>query len=187
MLNAIGIYSDCRDQKSGAFQRINSSPHYKGGLFASNPLANLEKNSLTQLPQVLESNTLYSYHVNDEYHYILQSSGKFLMTIASRKEVFPQELSFLFKNIEHVQIRPASVKATLDDIVANPMGYIGKDILIKKVLQDVEELKVLALQDMDKMLDRGKKLEDLYPRVVKLNQESLKFKQGAEKLNTCWC
>jgi hypothetical protein len=184
MLNAIGIYLDCRETKPGVFQKVNAAPQHKGGLFSSNPLANLEKHSLTQLPPILELNSLYSFHVNAEFHYILKT-GKFLLTIASRKELFPKELAFLFKNIEHVQLRPATVKVTLDDIVANPLGFIGKDILVGKVLQDVQELKVIALNDMDKMLDRGQKLEELYPRTIKLQDESLKFKEQAEKLNKC--
>ncbi len=185
IINAIGIYIDCRKQKSGSFQRLNSSPQHKGGIFSSNPLSSVEKNTLTRVPPDLQAGAYYSSKVNDEYHYLSVSAHNFLMVIVSRKEISQYELGFLFKNIEHAQVRPTVVRATLDTIVTNPYGFTGRDIQISAVLKQVEELKEIALDNMEKLLERGDKLEELQPKTIQLKASSKKFVDEAEKLNKC--
>lgn len=196
----IAVYSDLRAER-GRFQKLQSSPAGSGGLFSSNVLENLEKRSLPRLPEpgAMEAETPYYFVSEGEHHYIMLSKSNYVLAIVSRqslvadtsKEQCEQDLKALFRlfhNIEHAYIRPLSVNTTLDKIVANPLGYIGKDLLISKVSDQIQEVKMIAMDNMEKLLERGEKIEALFPKTVQLEESSLEFKKRAEDLNRrcCW-
>lgn len=123
-----------------------------------------------------------------EINYIFQPSGHdFILVISSRTKLDPFEKGNLFRNIQHVYLRPDSVKTTLDDIIANPLGYTGRDILIGRIHKELDEVMVVMHDNIEKTIKRGESLDELESKALNLSEHSLEFKKTAERLNSGCC
>ena len=107
-----------------------------------------------------------------------------LIAIVSRKELEPKELAYLFLNIKTIYLRPA-LNISLDEVVMNPYNYIGRDILISRIKEQAVEVKAIAIENIEKILLRGEKLERLLEKTDDLARDTISFKREAKRLNSC--
>jgi hypothetical protein len=186
MLIAIAIYKI--DQQKAAFQRIKLAPQLPKSyteFFSANPLDEIEKDIIPQFYLSFLPNKIYYFQSNEKHCYIKALTEKSeISLILSKKEIDISEAIHLFNNIDTVHNKP-SVKTTLDDIFKNPYSYAGKDILIAEISKDLEEIKNITLENINKLINRGELIEDLQERTKKLVVESAVFRDDAKKLNRC--
>jgi Synaptobrevin len=186
MLRAIAIYDDAPRNASGTFQRISFAQQDKGTLFNSNQLADLEKYTLPSLPDDLDTTKTYSISVMNEYHYVKKNPGdKFIMTICSRSKLAISELHYLFINMRHAHLRSASIGLTLNDIMANPIGYTGHDALLTNTKKEVHAVKDIMIANIDKILINAEKLDELKQQTERLVLDSDRFNKSSKALNRC--
>jgi len=189
MLYAIAIYTHEQNQKP-AFKKISSAQQDKG-LFPSNQLEDLEKLTLPAIsPKISNEEKQHqsaeSFQVNGEHHYIMRlSNTDTFMAIVSKKKLSSIELTHLFKNIEHIHQRPEKVKITLADIIANPIGYIGKDVFLNSIIDQSNQVKVSINKAVGQQISNLIHVDELDKKSDGLLKETEKFNRGAGKLNSC--
>ncbi|HVY53210.1 MAG TPA: hypothetical protein VHA13_01680, partial [Gammaproteobacteria bacterium] len=158
-IQAIAIYT----YRSGAdFLKVISAPDAsKMKLFNDNLLGNVENNSLPQLVKE-EPNHIFHYRYTNEHHYVKKlAQPDIVMAILSKTKISPEELTYLFINIAHTYNNKDVVKISVHDILENPLAYTGKDILLKSVSSKTEEVKSLVHKNIEKIIERGEKLDVL--------------------------
>src|SRR5690349_21119375 len=114
-----------------------------------------------------------------------QASHQLVLVMNSRSELEDTEAHYLFINMLHAYIRPVIANVTLQKIIDNPMGYTGKDCNLARIKQDLEETKKIMIENIDKIIERGEKLERLNDTTIRLQQASQAFEEEAKKLNSC--
>lgn len=73
----------------------------------------------------------------------------------------------------------------LAQTISENFDYIKKEVKTKKILEDLEIVKYTMIQNIDAVLTRGEKLDDLVIRTQYLSEDSKKFYQNAKRLNRC--
>lgn len=177
-LYAIGIY-----ERQPPYQRISVAQRDKS-LFASNDLEKFEKLTQPRLPTDMAVNGVYSLAVDNEMHYV-QARENVLLVISSRSKLIGIECNHLFKNIYHIYKRPEAVRKTLDHVLANPIGFIGKDLLVEGVSESLDDLKIVMLGNINKVLARGERIDELEAKTIMLEADAQKFHKSAKNLNRC--
>lgn len=195
MLHAIGVYVIDSSNGEVIIKKTQHAQKDKG-LFSWNQLENIDKRLYkSDFYFTMQSNRIYEFEVDNEFNYFCKlSSCEKIVAIASRRRLDPEpsdiifETRSLFRNIEQIIIRPKSVKVTLDDIILNPLGYIGKDILIEEAKDGLAKVKEIMMSNIDKVILRGEKIETLLEKTEHLNLNAVKFKEAAKKTNShcCW-
>ncbi|OGT45220.1 MAG: hypothetical protein A3E83_08095 [Gammaproteobacteria bacterium RIFCSPHIGHO2_12_FULL_41_20] len=184
-LYAIGIY-EYTQEDSPQFQLKKKAPPNKGGfsgLFSTDPLENLEKHTLKALPP--EQDVTFRATYKDEYHYVKRYPAEgIVIAIVSRNKLEPLELAYLFSNIHTIYSKP-NLAVTLDAIILNPLNYIARDIVTAQLKQKVQEIKEIMLENLEKLLDRGERIELLVRKTDYLANGATSFKREAKKLNGC--
>lgn len=71
----------------------------------------------------------------------------------------------------------AKNKKDLENLIENPMAAVLSRADV--ILQDVEEAKKIVMNDIDKIIARGEKIENLVQSTEMLSQQTLKFKTAA--------
>src|SRR6476620_172893 len=115
MLNAIGIYEEDETLDGSVLKKVKFSQQEKNTLFASNQLETVETLLFkSPLYSTMEPYKIYFSERNKEciYLYISNATRK-LCAISSRKPLDRSEQAALFQNIEHILIRPDTIKRTL--------------------------------------------------------------------------
>ncbi len=151
-------------------------------------LINMEKNSLPAVNRAeLESLRAIHFPYSHEHHYFKKVTGQpFIMVIVSKSRISDSEACYLFKNIQNALLYPDASGVTLTKIIQNPLDYIAKDHLPEKLKTDLAELKQILLTDIDKMLERGERLDDLQTVTLELCDSSARFKRESKK-QTAYC
>ncbi|GEM_PF-3640527 len=207
MLTAIAIYSYDENQITdlGIFKRIDFSQQSTvKSIFQFNLLEDLEKKTLPKIAGKMHADvntaadaaaktktvtgSVMWRQENDEHHYLDTIHGeKILIAICSKKKLYAFELFNLFANIKHVYYRPEKVKTSLADIIANPVGYIGRDMLIAKVHQTNSEVIPLALKAVDKMLERGEDITVTVSKTIQLQDNANIYFEKTKTLKKRCC
>lgn len=63
--------------------------------------------------------------------------------------------------------------------------YISSEMKIKAILDEIEELKLVMINNIDLLLKRGEKLDDLVERSQYLSDKSKEFYKRSKKMNKC--
>lgn len=171
---------------SGEFKRINVAQQSKG-MFVKNDMETLEKKTLPNLSSPATAGFHYAVKEGEhsrEYHYVEFRKG-IAIAICSRTKLEAKEIPNLFNNIHHAHVRPIIVKTTLEQILNNPIGYIGRDLQMGRITDETAKVKAVMLDNIEKALARGESLEILEEKSIRLQENALKFNRKAEKLNSC--
>jgi synaptobrevin homolog YKT6 len=72
----------------------------------------------------------------------------------------------------------------LKEVLANPEAYLI-DRKIAKINIELEQTKEVLMQAMEKVIDRGDKLEQLVEKTEALQQTSFQFHEATKELNRC--
>jgi hypothetical protein len=179
LLSAIGIYAT-QDGK-----KLKSAPQKtRFSLFESDALKALEAQTLPVVLRATENNTCYSVKNNDEHHYLMRfADDDILIAIVANKKLMEKELYHLFNNLNYIY--SGKIKDTLDDVITNPNGYIGRCKLISSVQGQADQVRVLMQENIKKALERSEKLEVIDHQVITLEKQARQFDRGAKKLNAC--
>lgn len=195
---AIGIYNDSQRDFNG-FHKVNfapeksSTPHYSASaatLFTFDPLVHIEE-TLRATPNPLQPHQVYDRHfknnTHSEFQYIMKTTDDLVVAICSRQKLQPNELQYLFRNIMHAHLRSKNTNITLQNIIDNPLMFIGRDAQIASLKQNVDETKQIMLENLDKMFNNMEKTEALVEKTENLVDLSETFRKKSAKLNTCQC
>jgi hypothetical protein len=81
----------------------------------------------------------------------------------------------------------ADSKHTLDTFADNPIAYTGSgsDVFFERINETIAAVKDQMQQNLNKVIERGEKLEVLKDKAIKLEANALTFKKQAAKLNSC--
>lgn len=190
---ALAIYDDIARLDSRVVKVDYAQKKQPNRLFPENLLASLDGALIADdFPASMASNVVYRYPSEDEREFLYfkrihANHRDVVLAIAIDKKLDLMELAFLFTNMAHIYIRPEKVKISLQHMVDNPLNYIGKDLLVDSLAQQVSETKEVLIENIHKILKRGEKLEEAVAASHKLKLTSEHFKDKAEELNRCRC
>lgn len=174
MLRAVAVY-EFNDEEN-KFSLIKSSK-IKSGFFAPRDLEQFEENILPIITKNLVPDKIYNKPFASNFHYAKWTpETKHLQVVIASRELKETAPGWLLINVRHVD--EETVKATLDDIRVNYIGYIADDILIKRRKDQVAAVKAELIKNMEAALLRGQILEQLEPEALDLKENSIKL--GAE-------
>lgn len=135
---------------------------------------------------ILPLNTYFQYEESPGNYYYFKrvhdGESDRLLVMNSKSPLGKKEMAYLFVNINHIDVGHEAITDTLDDIVKNPLGYTGKDLLVNSVRRGVDQTKGVMLDNVDKMLDRGEKLEVLVSQTAELARSSQAFLENSKQL-----
>ncbi len=199
-LNAIGIYTQVVPNDWSVLKKTKYAQEEKdSAFFKKNQLENIDnyvfhdesKDYLT-LEDGFVRERIFIKEPLKEYNYLFKSNyAKALFAISSKSELSEKELGFLYKNIEYIFLKPESTKETLDKMIANPYGFNGREIfkgsdaVIDKIREDLKFILVKMRENIDLVLERGEKLEELEKKAIHLKESAIKFDDKAKELNSC--
>lgn len=112
--------------------------------------------------------------------------------LATDERLTPYAQDVLFKKINEAQN-----SKDLMQLIQNPTEAIKSDlekmqeidkIKIAKIKEDLEDIRQVMLQNMDKLIERGDKIEDLQSKTELLVKDAERFKKESTKLkNRYYC
>jgi vesicle-associated membrane protein 7 len=141
---------------------------------------------LTKIPTIPHKHS-YNHEVY-VFHY--KCTGNFTYLCISTKD-FPLRLSFSFLDdieTQHARSKDASSLA-LSNIMRDRIAHFNnldndKVSLLKK---EVDVTKEVILENIDKIIERGEKLDRLVDDTTKLSEGAQKFSKGSKKLSNKMC
>ncbi|KTD40783.1 R-SNARE family protein [Legionella parisiensis] len=72
------------------------------------------------------------------------------------------------------------------DKIAPNIEKFTEDYKVVQVKKELEDVKQIMLENVEKVTLRGEKIDDLLEKTEQLEASSFQFKKNAEKLNSCW-
>lgn len=182
---AIGIYEIINENSTIAFQKSN---HYEPkpnlpSLFFYDPFKIIEEKSLPQLSMAdLNIQSIIHIEQGNEHHYFQRVTDKpFLIALSCKQKLEPKEAYYLLLNAQRAFLYPDSSSVKLESILMNPLGYIATDHLIQQLQQNANDLKQLSIQNIDKLLERGERIDKLNENAVNLTELTSQFKSRSNE------
>lgn len=187
MIYAITIYNLAPKLDNICFQKVlYASESNITDLFRYSPFKQLDE---VTLPLFISADRqlykIYDIEAKKEFHYFQKIAGNIVIAVSTKNALDPLERVNLFKNIEHVYLRSKKLKITLDDIIKNPMGYTGRDILIGYLQKNVDLAMQEACLAIEKLDERGENLDDLVIKAENLKVLTDVFVEETVALNSC--
>lgn len=200
MLHALAIYiqKDTGLLKEQSAQQDEDAP--SGSMFfkpKEKPVTQLEviekslhkedKDTHLKFYETMEFDVTYEDERARSFDFVRKTKtklGNAIFAISSKYDLEPVVKAFFFKNMEHILLRP-ELGASLDDILANPQGFIGMDLLIGRIHDKNKEIIAGMLKNFELVIKRGEDLEKLKEKAINLNESAIDFERGAKKLNSC--
>jgi hypothetical protein len=135
--------------------------------------------------KVREVRVVHFTHQNEHHCFRKVINKPYVMVICSKGKIGDEEAINLFRNIQYAVLQPASSGVTLAKIIDHPLDYTGKkDYLVESTLEQALDLKDEALVLIDKMLERGEKIEDLNLVTIELCLNTQRFQRESKQLNS---
>jgi hypothetical protein len=188
MIYAIAIYNLNQIRNNGSFRKMNSAKQAQDSSshFRYDPFEQLDKDTL---PFFISADRqlykVYDIKAKNEFHYCQKVADNIVVAVSTRTALDPIERVNLFKNIEHVCLRSEKLNVTLEDIIKNPMGYTGKDILIQKVQKDADATLEEAKLSVESLIRRGESLDDLKEKAENLKLGTDGFVNAIPSTSCC--
>jgi hypothetical protein len=186
MLRAVAIYELSEEDQQFKLVKFAKA---RQGFFAANDLETFEAKTLPEITRDLSAEKLYNKKIDDGFHYASWTpETRHLHVAISSRELTELAPYYLLINVRHVDERGEKLRATLDDIRLNYIGYIEHDILIKGTQDQLAAVRAQLLKNMEAALRRGELLENLEAKTEDLTESSKKFKlQATELKNSYTC
>ena len=184
MLRAIAIYEYNNEDES--FKSIDVAVKPGTLFFPNNALSDFEQTTLPKLQEngrLMSGDKMFDDKCGEEFYYLQWIPERtHLLVVISERELFEMEPHYLLINVNHVDVRSERVRTTLNDILRNPLGYTGRDLITHSLLEDVGELKALAINTKNLVMERGERVETLAEKSERLYVSSVEFQNRAEEL-----
>ena len=138
---------------------------------AQNTLNILDQHILYKVNEDLNGHLIKVFCHLDGYYYIIISDDEY------EDKILYQMLLDLKSN----DLDRHSINLLCKDYNDNPQ----KHDKIKNINDDINETKVIMLNSIDKLLERGEKLDEINKRTEELRQISIDFNNKSIKMNSC--
>jgi len=126
---------------------------------------------------------------NTHFYVQLNSGTKHILLLASMRELERNESEFLLANINYVDQESdlEDVKEGLKNIMRNPMGYRARGtrfnfFKVDSVREEIGAVTDVMKKNIELVLERGERLEELVEATDMLAESSRQFRRGAEDL-----
>lgn len=118
--------------------------------------------------------------VNGHFAYLVKTSNRWAAFVVD--EPLKEQQCFRLAN---AAFEP---EQSLKEILNSPENF-AQDQKIKRLQDDLEELKAIMLRNIEAVISRGEKIDQLVQKTEELEATSFRFKRSAEDLNSCfpWC
>ena len=169
-------------------------------------LIDLDRNTLPKFIKMqLPLNKRHDDNYDGMFHYLKKvkiNDETVILTLASTRPIHKQniiELNHLLNNAHYFY--KTKQLTMLEEMAINPISYIGKDLLnenelknhpqkemdekIVKIQNELDQLKVVAMDNVDKVINRGENLDTLEDKSDHLAESSKIFYNTAKKANRC--
>ena len=171
-LFAIGLF-----HQNGTVEHIVTHEEYEA-------LANAHESLAIQMKTgIYKNDVIYKIPAYDMYHYFKSSQGS-IRILSSPENLDPTDpvLSDQFSDINEIYLSTDHVVRynELDKKIADPNYFISP---VKRTRQGVEETRQIMVNNIEKLLQRGAKLEELVEKTEELKQNTQSFRSKAFKLN----
>lgn len=114
----------------------------------------------------------------DNYYFFIKKVGEDCCIVASDCELSEKQMNFLSYYL---------LKLKLDlNTVASDIEKYTQDQKIEDLKTGLAETEKMMLGNLDLLIERGGKIEELLDKTEALSMNSVRFKQKAEKINSCW-
>jgi len=168
------------------------------GGFGTN-FSTIARRLIESIPTTLDSKKSYSYE-NYNFHYLVEG-GVIYLCMASQDFTYRVSYNFLFdisnrfKNTYGSKIQtagPLGMNDTFSRVLKERIEFFsndkGGDDKISKVKGEIEDTKKVMVQNIDKVLERGSKIEELVDKTDTLQSHSHSFRNKGRQLrrNMWW-
>lgn len=146
------------------------------GIFIKLNTANL-KQELLAFAEKMEEGGCHFLETKGYFLYA-QKRGTNLFAIALDCKLDEKQCYFLYNYIISHRVDPSLV-------AADPVKYT-QDYKIAETQAQLAEVKKVMIENIDKIIQRGERLEELLNDTEELEQSTKIFKHTTEELNSCW-
>eukprot|EP00271_Cylindrocystis_brebissonii_P016168 TRINITY_DN39422_c0_g1_i1.p2 TRINITY_DN39422_c0_g1~~TRINITY_DN39422_c0_g1_i1.p2 ORF type:complete len:220 (+),score=53.64 TRINITY_DN39422_c0_g1_i1:171-830(+) len=140
-----------------------------------------------------DGETRLSYMIDTNVFHVLMEEGGPLVFLCMADQQFGKRIPFVF--LEDIQMRflstygaqahTALAYAMNDEFsrtLSQQMEYFANSDILARVGREVRETKAVMIQTIDKVLDRGEKIELLVDKTSVLSDNTFRFKRNAASL-----
>lgn len=134
---------------------------------------------VSELNAKTETTSSMSAQGKEKYYFGFKSAGSVYVIVSDTDIANKKDLSLLFFNI--INAYDDNKDQTLKDILKNPTSYF-LDKKMELVQKELQETKSIMASNIEKILNRGEKLEDIVQKTALLAKQAKKFNYAAEDL-----
>ena len=139
-------------------------------IFAKEVIKNVKKNSYYKITESA-----------DDFDFTIYGSTFINYYIAITNNSYPQRVAFeLLHTIQGTNMTQVSINTSFRTY-QNP---IEADKILQ-IKQEIDEAKLILLNSIDNLLDRGERMDQLLDKTEKLAEDSFLFRKKARDLNCC--
>lgn len=197
MLRAIAIYD--RNEQDGTFTRKEAAEKPGTFLIPNRDLKYFESFVLHQCnnnQDLLSGDVIFTskrepvkgilsmfYDANDTEYYYGQyiPEEKYLIILISTRELFDKDSDMLFRNVNNIY-QNRIPNTTLATILTNPIGGLGRDMLLHETRKNIAETKKIALKAKAAAEVRGEEIQTLSNNADDIFDKSQTFKLRTKDL-----
>ena len=120
------------------------------------------------------------------YHYMEVQSGYYLNAFVLNGEICAAltDTKLSDSQLRQLYVNMARYQIPLQEVFEHFEHYLI-DIKVTRVLEQSEQTRQLMIEAVDKLVDRGEKIEDLVNACEALSESGQVFKHNAKELNRC--
>lgn len=118
------------------------------------------------------------YVKKDGYHFYAQKIGLKWYAMATDIDLTDKQLLYLGHNLITKGVDP--------NLVAKDLETYTKDAVIEKIQEELSQVRTTMHSNIEKILERGEKIETLVDKTENLQDTSFRFRHETEELNRCW-
>jgi hypothetical protein len=182
MLRAIGVYAI---QEDGQIRLEKSAKRPSSPLFfwSGTDFDAFEKQIFPKIKEKIFEGKICTEQAGNVYFYAARLDNTRLNLIVSDRRLLHPEPMFLLYNTYNVDQRSDILRATVQTILDNPLGYSGRDVLERMVHLELEKTKAKGLNTLEDLLSRGELIEDLDNKAEILKNTTGTFNLEAKRIN----
>lgn len=187
MLRAVAVYQIKSSGNHIDFALIKSEcisndraclDEFEDDIFAKSKDAIISGNSRS-----IEKADKYGKLVFPIYYFLYRPDLKSrLYVMCANNEIDDISLNYLFKNLEHADLRSTEANVTLEQILQMPGTYSKLDMQAEAILAKVDKANAAVLNSHDLLFSRGARTRIVLGEAGALNSSSVDLSMNAQKL-----
>ncbi|KTC78172.1 synaptobrevin family protein [Legionella brunensis] len=114
----------------------------------------------------------------DGYYFFIKRVGSDYCVVVTDTMLNEKQMNYLGWYLLRQSVSMSTVAADLEKHT--------KDFKVESIKQELAETQKIMLSNLDKVIERGERIEEVLAKSENLATSSFHFKQKAEELNSCW-